>query len=119
MGHHDDGGAFAVQLGQQLHHFLAVGGVEIAGGFVGQDQLGPGHHGAGDGDALLLANLIAWPLAWYYLNRWLEGFADRIVLSPLYFIAAGLIALAIAWATVFTHALRVARDNPINALRTE
>ena len=68
---------------------------------------------------VLLANLIAWPLAWYYLHAWLQGFADRISLNPLYFAAAGLAALLIAWATVFSHALRVARANPINALRYE
>ena len=68
---------------------------------------------------VLLANLIAWPLAWYYLDHWLQGFAYRISLSPLYFAAAGLAALLIAWATVFGHALRVARANPINALRYE
>ncbi len=68
---------------------------------------------------VLLANLIAWPLAWYYLHGWLQGFADRITLNPLYFLAAGVAALLIAWATVFAHALRVARANPINALRYE
>jgi putative ABC transport system permease protein len=68
---------------------------------------------------VLLANVIAWPLAWYALHTWLQGFADRIVLSPLYFAAAGLAALFIACATVVTHALRVAHANPINALRNE
>ncbi len=68
---------------------------------------------------VLLANLIAWPLAWYYLHGWLEGFAYRITLGPLYFIAAGLVALVIAWATIFVHAWRVARANPIHALRYE
>jgi putative ABC transport system permease protein len=68
---------------------------------------------------VLLANLIAWPLAWYYLNGWLQNFAFRITLSPLYFLAAGLVALLIAWATIFAHAWRVARANPINALRYE
>ena len=68
---------------------------------------------------VLLANLIAWPLAWYGLRVYLNGFADRISLNPLYFVAAGLAALAIAWATVLTHALRVARANPIQALRYE
>jgi putative ABC transport system permease protein len=68
---------------------------------------------------IVLANLIAWPLAWYYLNHWLQGFAYRITLSPLYFVATGLAALLIAWATVLTHALRVARANPIHALRHE
>ncbi|HKQ09980.1 MAG TPA: ABC transporter permease [Rhizomicrobium sp.] len=68
---------------------------------------------------VLIANLIAWPLAWYYLQNWLQGFAYRITLNPLYFAAAGLAALLIAWVTVFSHALRVARSNPIHALRTE
>jgi putative ABC transport system permease protein len=68
---------------------------------------------------VLLANLIAWPLAWYYLHGWLQSFAYRIPLNPLYFIGTGLAALLIAWATIFTHAWRVARANPIHALRTE
>jgi putative ABC transport system permease protein len=67
----------------------------------------------------LIANLVAWPLAWYYLHRWLEGFAYRIPLSPLYFLAAGVIAMLIAWLTVLSHALRVARATPIGALRYE
>lgn len=68
---------------------------------------------------VVVANLIAWPLAWVYLHRWLQGFVDRVNLSLLYFAAAGLMALLIAWATVFTHALRVARASPIHALRHE
>jgi putative ABC transport system permease protein len=68
---------------------------------------------------VLIANLIAWPLAWYYLHGWLQGFAYRIPLNPLYFIGAGLVALLIAWATIFAHARRVAGANPINALRYE
>jgi putative ABC transport system permease protein len=68
---------------------------------------------------VLIANLIAWPVAWYYLHGWLQGFAYRIPLSPLYFIGAGLVALLIAWATVFSHARRVAGANPIRALRYE
>lgn len=68
---------------------------------------------------VLIANLIAWPIAWYYLNQWLNGFAYRIDLSPLYFAAAGLAALVIAWGTVTLHSLRVARSKPVNALRYE
>jgi putative ABC transport system permease protein len=68
---------------------------------------------------VLIANLIAWPIVWYYLNSWLQGFAYRIPLSPLYFLGAGLVALLIAWATVFSHARRVAGANPIHALRYE
>jgi putative ABC transport system permease protein len=67
----------------------------------------------------LIANLIAWPLAWYYLNDWLNDFAYRIFLSPLYFVAAGAVALLIAWVTVLAHAVRVARATPIGALRYE
>jgi putative ABC transport system permease protein len=68
---------------------------------------------------VLIANAIAWPIAWYWLHDWLQGFAYRITLSPLYFVAAGLAALVIAWVTIFAHALRVARANPIHALRYE
>jgi putative ABC transport system permease protein len=68
---------------------------------------------------VLIANVIAWPIAWYYLHGWLQGFAYRIPLSPLYFAGAGGVALLIAWATIFAHAHRVARANPIKALRYE
>jgi putative ABC transport system permease protein len=68
---------------------------------------------------VLIANAIAWPVAWYYLHGWLQGFAYRISLSPLYFLGSGSIALLIAWATVFFHARRVAGANPIHALRYE
>jgi putative ABC transport system permease protein len=68
---------------------------------------------------VLIANAIAWPVAWYYLHDWLQGFAYRITLSPLYFLGAGAAALVIAWATVFVHARRVADANPIHALRYE
>jgi putative ABC transport system permease protein len=68
---------------------------------------------------VLIANLIAWPIAWYYLHGWLQGFSYRISLSPFYFLGAGLVALLIAWATVFSHARRVAGANPIHALRYE
>jgi putative ABC transport system permease protein len=68
---------------------------------------------------VLIANVIAWPVAWYYLHDWLQGFAYRITLSPLYFLGAGAMALVIAWATVFVHARRVASANPVHALRYE
>jgi putative ABC transport system permease protein len=68
---------------------------------------------------VLIANAIAWPVAWYYLHGWLQGFAYRITLSPLYFLGAGTTAMVIAWATVFIHARRVAGANPIHALRYE
>ncbi|GAA0544108.1 putative ABC transport system permease protein [Rhizomicrobium palustre] len=68
---------------------------------------------------VLIANAIAWPLAWYYLQGWLESYAYRISLNPFYFIGAGLVALVIAWVTIAGHAIAVARANPIKALRYE
>jgi putative ABC transport system permease protein len=66
---------------------------------------------------VLIANVVAWPVAYYYLRHWLEGYAYHISLSPLYFLIAGAVALAIAWATVYTNTLRLARASPIHALR--
>lgn len=68
---------------------------------------------------VLIANAIAWPIAYYYLHHWLESYAYRISLNPLYFLSAGAIALAIAWVTIFAHALRIARASPVFALRYE
>ncbi|OYQ33607.1 hypothetical protein CHU95_14615 [Niveispirillum lacus] len=68
---------------------------------------------------VLLANLIAWPLAWYSVSLWLEGFASRISLNPLVFIGVSLAALVIAWGTVAGHAARVAAETPVRALRYE
>lgn len=63
--------------------------------------------------------LLAWPIAYWCMHRWLEGYTDRITLGPLYFLAAGAAALVIAWATVYANTLRVARANPVHALRYE
>jgi putative ABC transport system permease protein len=68
---------------------------------------------------VLIANVIAWPVAYHYLTRWLEGYAYRISLSPIYFLAGGGVALLIAWATVFVHTLRLARASPVRSLRYE
>ncbi|MDE2466623.1 MAG: ABC transporter permease [Alphaproteobacteria bacterium] len=68
---------------------------------------------------VLLANIIAWPVSWYYLRGWLDGFAERVWLNPAYFVGAGLVALLIAWATVIAHARRAARSSPVKALRYE
>lgn len=66
-----------------------------------------------------VANLIAWPLTWLALRHWLSGFAYRIGLSALPFVAAGAVALLIAWATLSAHAVSVARRNPVEALKYE
>jgi putative ABC transport system permease protein len=68
---------------------------------------------------VLAANVVAWPLAYYYLHQWLEHYAYRITLNPIYFLTAGAVALIIAWATVYANTLRLARTSPIHALRYE
>jgi putative ABC transport system permease protein len=68
---------------------------------------------------VIIANVIAWPVAWWMMRDWLNGFDQRIPLTPVPFIVAAAIALGIAIATVVGHALKVARANPIHALRYE
>jgi putative ABC transport system permease protein len=68
---------------------------------------------------VLLANLIAWPLAWWALDGWLRGFARHIDLEPWLFLAAAAAALAIAWGAVLAHTLKIARARPVGALRHE
>lgn len=66
-----------------------------------------------------LANLVAWPLAWYVSSKWLQNFAYRINMDLLPLLAASLIALTIAVLTVFSQSLRAALINPAKALRYE
>ncbi|HYD14549.1 MAG TPA: ABC transporter permease [Allosphingosinicella sp.] len=68
---------------------------------------------------VLLANLIAWPVAWWAMRNWLSEFENRIDIGPGPFVIAGLLALVIAVGTIAGHAIRVARANPIHALRYE
>ncbi|MCD2324294.1 FtsX-like permease family protein [Sphingomonas sp. IC-56] len=68
---------------------------------------------------VVLANVIAWPVAWWAMRAWLNGFDLRIGLSPAPFLLAGLLALSVALATVAGQSFRVARTNPIHALRYE
>jgi putative ABC transport system permease protein len=68
---------------------------------------------------VVIANIIAWPIAWWLMRDWLNGFDARIALDPVPFVLAGLVALLIAVATIGAHAFRVARENPVNALRYE
>lgn len=68
---------------------------------------------------VVLGALIATPLAYFAMRRWLEGFAYRIELGPLVFLAAGALALAVALLATGAQALRAARTNPAEALRDE
>jgi putative ABC transport system permease protein len=68
---------------------------------------------------VLLANLIAWPLAYYAVNKWLEGFVYRVSLDPVPFIISGLGALTVAFLTMLYQTIKAARTNPARALRSE
>lgn len=68
---------------------------------------------------VLLANIIAWPVSFYFMRKWLESFEYRIEISPFSFIIAGAGALIIALSTVIYQALKAAYANPIKSLRQE
>jgi putative ABC transport system permease protein len=68
---------------------------------------------------VLVASLIAFPLAWWGLNKWLQDFAYRIDVPWLAFIAAALLTLIVAMLTVSAQAIKAALMNPVKSLRTE
>ena len=68
---------------------------------------------------VIIANIIAWPVAYYFMNNWLQDFAYRIEISWWFFIAAGSIVLLIALATVSFQAVKAATANPVKSLRYE
>jgi putative ABC transport system permease protein len=68
---------------------------------------------------VLLANVIAWPIAYFAMSRWLRGFVYRIGLGPGVFVVAALVALAVAVLTVGAQTLRAASANPVDSLRYE
>jgi len=65
------------------------------------------------------ANLIAWPLAYFALRQWLQGYAARAPLNPWMFLAAGAAALVVAVLTVSGQSIRAARRNPVESIRYE
>ena len=68
---------------------------------------------------VLVANIIAWPIAYFAVDRWLQNFAYRISIGIGTFITAALSAFVIAWLTVGYQAIKAARANPVEALRYE
>ncbi len=66
-----------------------------------------------------IAMIIAFPLSWYFMNKWLQDFAYRINVSWWIFALAGVIAIAIAFITVSFQAMKAALINPVKNLRTE
>ncbi|MFQ5652418.1 MAG: ABC transporter permease [bacterium] len=68
---------------------------------------------------VLLANVIAWPVAWFAMHKWLQNFSYRIEISWWVFGLAGGLALAIALLTVSIQAVRAALANPVDSLKYE
>jgi putative ABC transport system permease protein len=68
---------------------------------------------------VLLANIIAWPAAYYVTTRWLEGFAYRTTLVPWIFLLAGIVTMIIAMITIGLKSVKAARANPVDSLRYE
>jgi putative ABC transport system permease protein len=68
---------------------------------------------------VLLANIIAWPVTWIVMRKWLENFAYRVDIQFWIFAVAGVLAFVIALLTVSFHAVRASRQNPSLSLRYE
>jgi putative ABC transport system permease protein len=68
---------------------------------------------------VLWANLVAWPLAWYAMNKWLHGYAYKIELNITYFLVATLVVFMIALLTVSYQSIKAAKTNPVDSLRYE
>jgi putative ABC transport system permease protein len=68
---------------------------------------------------VMIASLIASPLAWWAMNKWLQDFAYRISISWWVFVVAGIAAVIVALATVSFQAIKAAVSNPVKSLRTE
>jgi len=68
---------------------------------------------------VLIAILIAWPLSWIAVHKWLQDYAYRINISWWVFVMAGSLAMLIALVTVSFQAIKAAIANPVKSLRTE
>ncbi len=68
---------------------------------------------------VLLANIIAWPVSWFVMDKWLQNFSYRIDIGWWMFILSGVLALTIAVLTVSYQAIKAAVANPVESLRYE
>jgi putative ABC transport system permease protein len=68
---------------------------------------------------ILVANAIAWPVAWYLMGEWLKEFAYHVDMNVFVFITSALAAVAVALVTVSSQTIRAARRNPASTLRYE
>jgi len=68
---------------------------------------------------VLIAAVMAIPVSWYFMHKWLEDFAYRITISLWVFVLSALAAILIAMATICSQVVRAAIANPVKSLRTE
>jgi len=68
---------------------------------------------------VLIGNVIAWPLAWWAMNKWLQDYAYRIDIQWWVFVVSGAGAILIAFATVSFQSIKAAIANPVKSLRSE
>jgi putative ABC transport system permease protein len=68
---------------------------------------------------VLLANIIAWPMAYYFMHKWLQNFAYRTRIDIWVFFMAAALAMLIALVTVSYQSIRAALANPVDSLRYE
>jgi putative ABC transport system permease protein len=68
---------------------------------------------------VLLATIIAAPIAWFAMNKWLQSFAYRVDMHWWVFIAAGFVAILIAFLTISIRSVKAALANPVRSLRSE
>ena len=68
---------------------------------------------------VILANVIAWPVAWYVLHKWLQNYAYKISISPAFFLIAAFSMVSVVLLTTSTLTIKAALSNPIDSLRYE
>jgi putative ABC transport system permease protein len=68
---------------------------------------------------VLIANLVAWPLAWWIMDQWLQTFPYRISVNPIYLVIAGIVVTLIAFVSVSSQTLKAAMSKPADTLKYE
>jgi putative ABC transport system permease protein len=71
------------------------------------------------GKLIIIAFVLAAPLAWYAVNWWLENYTYKVDLGIWVYALSGLAAFVVAWLTMGFQSIRAATANPVNALRSE
>ena len=68
---------------------------------------------------VLIANIFAWPIAYYFMNKWLLNFAYKIELHAWTFLLVGIVTILIAFITISFQAIKAATANPVKSLNVE